>query len=532
MRRIPVLDGIEAKDLIEKMNESIRNRKQQKAPVEDKETESMAKTEEKPGNNNAIYTPDESCLTSKPSIPMASDYENTMIIRCRNNLRNIIERGLSKNKSYIRPDIKEVLYKLKYAIPGTTVYGEALRYIGESLKIGGLIDNYTVSMPTYTGGDVTLMLNFKNGFQTFVIGKENDNMSDKELTEEARKRLSMEPDKISAVKNLYYLRIADVDDELENIRKTTEVYIRNAAEKCDSMNELYRFMRDVWSTAQDLKYIKMYDMENNEDTVTSGLYLHNTDKILTISAKVKPSSEEKECMAVSAPDTEPEEKKAMDTGVQLSLEEQNADAQTLNDMICELILKRDTDEADSIRDKYRRLLAVMEKKYQAKKEDNNDDKKEMYFEKLKRTLYDLLSHNETPDVQRLRDTYYHVLGVKRDKEVPVETENKPGTPEEKTEPYIPQSNVNHPSHYNQYEYETITMMSRIWGVEAVKQWCTLTAFKYRMRMGLKDNNSIQQDFEKEQWYLDMARKLQTLIEIKEKTSADHDTDKEETQKGN
>ena len=56
-----------------------------------------------------------------------------------------------------------------------------------------------------------------------------------------------------------------------------------------------------------------------------------------------------------------------------------------------------------------------------------------------------------------------------------------------------------------YDLETIEMMRKIWGDEAVAQWCEMTAFKYRMRMGHKDD--IQQDMEKEQWYLRRAESL-------------------------
>lgn len=68
--------------------------------------------------------------------------------------------------------------------------------------------------------------------------------------------------------------------------------------------------------------------------------------------------------------------------------------------------------------------------------------------------------------------------------------------------------VNHPSHYNLYPIETIDMMERIWGIDAVIQWCELTAFKYRMRLGEKDD--INQDLAKEQWYLTKARELKLL----------------------
>lgn len=65
--------------------------------------------------------------------------------------------------------------------------------------------------------------------------------------------------------------------------------------------------------------------------------------------------------------------------------------------------------------------------------------------------------------------------------------------------------VNHPSHYNQYPIEVIDMMERIFGLEATELWCVMTAFKYRMRMGHKDD--IQQDMEKEQWYLRRAESI-------------------------
>lgn len=66
--------------------------------------------------------------------------------------------------------------------------------------------------------------------------------------------------------------------------------------------------------------------------------------------------------------------------------------------------------------------------------------------------------------------------------------------------------VDHPSHYNQYPKETIDMMVDIFGREATRQWCVMTAFKYRMRLGFKDD--IKQDLAKEQWYLNKAKELE------------------------
>ena len=67
--------------------------------------------------------------------------------------------------------------------------------------------------------------------------------------------------------------------------------------------------------------------------------------------------------------------------------------------------------------------------------------------------------------------------------------------------------VNHPKHYNNYSVECIEMMERIWGKEATRLWCEMTAFKYRMRVGTKPDNSTSQDLAKERWYLDKANEL-------------------------
>lgn len=67
--------------------------------------------------------------------------------------------------------------------------------------------------------------------------------------------------------------------------------------------------------------------------------------------------------------------------------------------------------------------------------------------------------------------------------------------------------VNHPNHYNTYEMEVIDMMERIWGKKSTALWCEMTAFKYRMRMGTKPDNSIEQDLKKEKWYLDKYKEL-------------------------
>ncbi len=75
-----------------------------------------------------------------------------------------------------------------------------------------------------------------------------------------------------------------------------------------------------------------------------------------------------------------------------------------------------------------------------------------------------------------------------------------GTVENKNE-----EQVNHPARYNQYPIEAIDMMEAIWGRKAVIDFCLMNAFKYRMRLGHKDN--VKQDMAKEQWYLNKANEL-------------------------
>ena len=74
--------------------------------------------------------------------------------------------------------------------------------------------------------------------------------------------------------------------------------------------------------------------------------------------------------------------------------------------------------------------------------------------------------------------------------------------------------VNHPKHYNNYSKEVIDMMIDIWGVEKTIAFCEMNAFKYRMRMGTKPENSIEQDLKKEKWYLDKAKELYEKNKLK------------------
>jgi len=71
--------------------------------------------------------------------------------------------------------------------------------------------------------------------------------------------------------------------------------------------------------------------------------------------------------------------------------------------------------------------------------------------------------------------------------------------------------VNSPKHYNLYPIEAIDMAVKIWGKEKVKDCAIITAFFYRMRLGLKDG--IEQELAKEKWWLDKYNELNSIDEI-------------------
>ena len=66
--------------------------------------------------------------------------------------------------------------------------------------------------------------------------------------------------------------------------------------------------------------------------------------------------------------------------------------------------------------------------------------------------------------------------------------------------------VNEPSHYGKYGQQTVDIMNSIWKPFITSMWCKMTAFKYRMRMGEKPENPIQQEIDKENKYLAMYEK--------------------------
>ena len=67
-------------------------------------------------------------------------------------------------------------------------------------------------------------------------------------------------------------------------------------------------------------------------------------------------------------------------------------------------------------------------------------------------------------------------------------------------------NIN-PKHYKNMSVEVIDMMLSIYGKEKVKVFCELNAFKYRMRLGSKEGNSIEQEHNNIKWYEDKIKEL-------------------------
>lgn len=112
---------------------------------------------------------------------------------------------------------------------------------------------------------------------------------------------------------------------------------------------------------------------------------------------------------------------------------------------------------------------------------------------VKQSGVEIKLHNIPTDSQEYYKQWFLSLIKQYQKENPIE------------EPTY--EHVEHPAHYNTYSTETIGMMVGIWGKEKVADWCEITAFKYRMRMGTKPDNSIEQDLKKEKWYLDKAKEL-------------------------
>ena len=70
-----------------------------------------------------------------------------------------------------------------------------------------------------------------------------------------------------------------------------------------------------------------------------------------------------------------------------------------------------------------------------------------------------------------------------------------------------------PDHYKLREHECIEEMEIMFGIDAVIGFCKCNAWKYRYRVGHKDNP--EQELQKADWYINKADEL-----IKKKKEAD------------
>lgn len=73
----------------------------------------------------------------------------------------------------------------------------------------------------------------------------------------------------------------------------------------------------------------------------------------------------------------------------------------------------------------------------------------------------------------------------------------------------PREEVNHPQRYAGGKYECIDVMTDVFGVDAVKSFCKLNAFKYLWR---EEHKNGVEDIKKAVWYLNK------LIELSENTN--------------
>lgn len=66
-----------------------------------------------------------------------------------------------------------------------------------------------------------------------------------------------------------------------------------------------------------------------------------------------------------------------------------------------------------------------------------------------------------------------------------------------------------PAHYQEFSIEVIDMMAAIWGKEATALHCEMCAFKYRLRIGSKPNQSIEDELGKINWYMEKTKELRS-----------------------
>jgi len=147
-----------------------------------------------------------------------------------------------------------------------------------------------------------------------------------------------------------------------------------------------------------------------------------------------------------------------------------------------------------------------------KKENIQEDTQEVH--KMTKELMDINIKKGKAIIDRMENM------EKTKAEILVEQVNEAINGKRPLDPNDKYEMVNHPKHYNNYDVEVVDMMEKIWGTKATMDWCKMTAYKYRMRMGTKPNendspeamkNKLLEDFSKEQWYLKKAEELKLKL---------------------
>lgn len=64
-----------------------------------------------------------------------------------------------------------------------------------------------------------------------------------------------------------------------------------------------------------------------------------------------------------------------------------------------------------------------------------------------------------------------------------------------------------PNHYQTMSKEVWQMMLDVWGPAKFIAHCEMCAFKYRLRLGNKPGQSVEQDLEKARWYENKAKEI-------------------------
>lgn len=97
--------------------------------------------------------------------------------------------------------------------------------------------------------------------------------------------------------------------------------------------------------------------------------------------------------------------------------------------------------------------------------------------------------------------------LERDSAMEEKKKDPPTTETESTPPY----NFVDPPHYTVGSIEVIDMMVRIWGEQRVADYCEINAFKYRMRIGKKPHQTLEQELDKAKWYEAKAEELRSKM---------------------